>query len=197
MATTARLTRAERSAQTRDELLAAAQRRFFDAGYHATTVDAIADAAGYTKGAVYSTFGSKAGLFIALFDDIVDSRLAATRAIIDIDDSGSGASLKALADQPVEERNVRFLLLSIEFWVHAAREPALLAAFSERYRRLRASLAELAPQDSPIEPERWALVTLALSNGFALERLIDPKGVPGDLMADVQARLLAPVGSVR
>ena len=62
--------------------------------------------------------------------------------------------------------------------MHAAREPALLDAFSERYRRLRASLAELAPQDSPLDPQRWALVTLALSNGFALERLIDPDGVP-------------------
>ncbi len=188
---TARLTRAERSAQTRDELLEAAQQRFFAAGYHATTLDDIADAAGYTKGAVYSTFGSKAGLFLALFDEIIDQRLAATRAIVATEDSGSQASLQALAEQPVEERNARFLLLSIEFWVHAAREPALLDAFSERYRRLRASLAELAPPDSPLDPQRWALVTLALSNGFALERLIDPDGVPGDLMADVQARLLA------
>jgi AcrR family transcriptional regulator len=191
MAATARLTRAERSAQTRDELLAAAQRRFFAAGYHATTLDDVADDAGYTKGAVYSTFGSKAGLFLALFDDIVDQRLAATRAIIDRDDADAEAILQALADQPVEERNARFLLLSIEFWVHAAREPALLDAFSERYRRLRTSLAELAPAGSPLDPQRWALVTLALSNGFALERLIDPEGVPGDLMADVQARLLA------
>jgi AcrR family transcriptional regulator len=189
MTTTGRLTRAERSAQTRDELLEAAQRRFFESGYHATTVDDVADAAGYTKGAVYSTFGSKAGLFLALFDDMVDQRLAATRAIID---AGSQAGLRALADQPVDERNARFLLLSIEFWVHAAREPGLLDGFSERYRRLRASLAELAPPDSPLDPPRWALVTLALSNGFALERLIDPDGVPGDLMADVQARLLAP-----
>jgi AcrR family transcriptional regulator len=192
MATTARLTRAEKSAQTREELLAAAQRRFFEAGYHATTLDDVADAAGYTKGAVYSTFGSKAGLFLALFDAMVDERLASTRAIIDTEDSGSEASLQALADQPVEERNARFLLLSIEFWVHAAREPALLDAFSERYRRLRASLAELAPADSPLDPQRWALVTLSLSNGFALERLIDPDGVPGDLMADIQSRLLQP-----
>ncbi|MDP1848220.1 MAG: TetR family transcriptional regulator [Solirubrobacteraceae bacterium] len=190
MAATARLTRAERSAQTRGELLDAAQRRFFEAGYHATTIDDIADDAGYTKGAVYSTFGSKAAMFLALFDDIVDQRLAATRAITDHADTGSDASLQALADQPVEARNARFLLLSIEFWVHAAREPALLAAFSERYRRLRTSLAELAPPATTLEPERWALVTLALSNGFALERLIDPDGVPGDLMADVQARLL-------
>ncbi len=192
MAATARLTRAERSAQTRDELLGAAQRRFFDDGYHATTLGDIADDAGYTKGAVYSTFGSKAELFLALFDDIVDSRLASARAIIDADDSGSEASLRALAEQPAEERNARFLLLSIEFWVHAAREAARLEASSERYRRLRASIAELAPRDSPLDPQRWALVTLALSNGFALERLIDPDDVPGDLMADVQARLLQP-----
>jgi len=192
MAATARLTRAERSAQTRGELLEAAERRFFEAGYHATTIDDIADDAGYTKGAVYSTFGSKAAMFLALFDDIVDQRLAATRAIIDHEDSGSEASLQALADQPVDERNTRFLLLSIEFWVHAAREPELLAAISERYRRLRTSLAELAPAGTALDPERWALVTLALSNGFALERLIDPDGVPGDLMADVQARLLQP-----
>lgn len=191
MTATARLTRAERTAQTRGELLEAAQRRFFEAGYHATTVDDVADAAGYTKGAVYSTFGSKAGLFLALFDDIVDSRLAATREMMR-SDAGSEGVLRALAEQPADERNTRFLLLSIEFWVHAAREPTLLAAFSERYRRLRASLAELAPQDSPLGAERWALVTLALSNGFALERLIDPYGVPGDLMADVQTRLLAP-----
>ena len=70
--------------------------------------------------------------------------------------------------------------------------PELLDGFSERYRRLRASLAELAPADSPLDPQRWALVTLALSNGFALERLIDPDGVPGDLMADMQRRLLQP-----
>ncbi len=76
--------------------------------------------------------------------------------------------------------------------MHAAHEPALLDAFSERYRRLRASLAELAPAESPMDPPRWALVTLALSNGFALERLIDPDGVPADLMADVQPRVLAP-----
>jgi AcrR family transcriptional regulator len=195
VAATARLTRAERSAQTRIELLDAAQRRFFEAGYHATTLDDVAVDAGYTKGAVYSTFGSKAGLFLALFDDIVDRRLAATREIIDGGDSGSEASLQALAAQPVDERNARFLLLSIEFWVHAAREPAVMEAFAERYRRLRASLAELAPADSPIDPQRWALVTLALSNGFALERLIDPDGVPDDLMAEAQARLLAGGGA--
>ena len=67
--------------------------------------------------------------------------------------------------------------------------PRCSTEFSARYRRLRASLAEIGPQDSPLGRERWAIVTLALANGLALERLIDPDGVPGDLMAAVQARI--------
>jgi hypothetical protein len=38
-------------------------------------------------------------------------------------------------------------------------------------------------------------VTLALSNGLALERVIDPDGVPDDLMATVQRRIVSPHGA--
>jgi AcrR family transcriptional regulator len=188
-----RQTRAERTAATRRDLIAAAERRFFVTGYHGTTLDDIADEAGCTKGAIYSTFKSKAGLFLALFDEVIDRRLNEIRALLAPHES-SEARLDALARQPTDDRNAQFLLLSIEFWVHAAREPALLDAFSARYRRLRANLAELAPQTSPLGPERWALVTLALSNGIALERVIDPGGVPGDLMAAVQQLIVRPDG---
>jgi AcrR family transcriptional regulator len=192
--TTARLTRSERAAVTRRELLEAAERRFFEHGYHGTTLDDIADGAGYTKGAVYSTFRSKAGLFLALFDEMVERRLRETRALMSAGDE-SGDLLAALARQPVDAANTRFLLLAIEFWVHAAREPALLAELGARYRRLRGGLAEFAPSASVLAPEHWAIVTLALSNGLALERLIDPAGVPGDLMAAVQAQLVRPPAS--
>ncbi len=151
MATTARLTRAERSAQTRRELLAAAQRHFFEAGYHATTRrrhrrrrPATRRAPSTRRSAARP--GSSSRCSTTSSSSVWRRRGRSSRS----GDSGSEASLQALAEQPVEERDARFLLLSIEFWVHAAREPALLEAFSERYRRLRASLAELAPQDSPL-----------------------------------------------
>jgi AcrR family transcriptional regulator len=190
MATT-RLTRRERSAQTRRELLEAAERRFFERGYHGTTLDDIADDAGYTKGAVYSTFKSKAGLFLALFDEVVDRRMRELRELLAPHDRPEDL-VAALARQPAAEVNAQLLLLAIEFWVHAAREPALLDEFAARYRRLRASLAELAPASGALGSERWAIVTLALSNGLALERLIDPVGVPDDLMAAVQAQIGRP-----
>ena len=186
--TTTRLTRSERSAQTRRELLDAAERRFFRDGYHGTTLDDIADEAGYTKGAVYSTFKSKGGLFVALFDEVVARRIEEIRLLLD--EHEGVAKIAALARQPVDDRNAQFLLLSIEFWVHAARDPELLDAFAASYRRLRAKLAELAPRGAPFDAETWATMTLALSNGLALERLIDPDSVPGDLMAAVQQRVL-------
>ena len=189
--TAPRLTRAERSAATRGDLLAAAERRFFVTGYHGTTLDDIADDAGYTKGAVYSTFKSKAGLFLALFDEVNDRRLQEIRAALERHDTWQ-ARLAALAARPTDDRDAQFLLLSIEFWVHAAREPELLEAFSERYRRMRGAVAEIAPPTSPLGPEQWARVTVALSNGLTLERVIDPDGVPGDLMAQVQLRISRP-----
>lgn len=184
----ARLSRSERTAHTRRELLAAAERRFFVHGYHGTTLDDIADEAGYTKGAVYSTFKSKAGLFLALFDEVTERRLQELRELLAPHDDDE-ARFRALGERPVDERNTQFLLLAIEFWTHAAREPAVLEEFSARYRSFRAALAELGPRDSSLGADRWAIVTLALANGLALERLIDPTGVPSDLMAAVQARI--------
>ena len=189
-ATTTRLTRVQRTALTRRELLDVAERRFFRDGYHATTLEGIADEAGYTKGAVYSTFKSKGGLFLALLDDVVERRLGEFRTLVA--EHGIGEQiLAALAQQPVDERDTQFSLLSIEFLVHAAHEPALLCEFAARYRRLRSGLAEIGPAaDGLGGSQRWAVVTMALSNGLVLERLIDPDAVPDDVMATAQARLL-------
>jgi AcrR family transcriptional regulator len=188
-----RLTRTERAALTRRDLLEVAERRFFRDGYHGTSLDDVAEEAGYTKGAVYSAYQSKAGLFLALMDEVIARRLEDTRRLLDTHPTGEG-KLAALARQPIDRRNLRFSLLAIEFLVHAARDPTLLADYAERHRRLRSSLAELAPPDAALAADRWAQVTLALSNGLALEWLLDPDGLPGDLMATVQAQLACPAG---
>lgn len=61
-------TRTRKRGRTRSDLLLAAARLVAERGYDATSVDDVASAAGYTKGAVYSHFGSKDGLFLAIFD---------------------------------------------------------------------------------------------------------------------------------
>ena len=66
--TTARLTHQERREQTRDDLIAAADRLFAEGGFHATSLDQIAAAAGYAKDAGYSNFASKEDLFFAVYE---------------------------------------------------------------------------------------------------------------------------------
>ncbi|HZU62212.1 MAG TPA: helix-turn-helix domain-containing protein, partial [Novosphingobium sp.] len=60
-----KLTRSQSQAQTRARLIEAAQQLFMRDGFAATSIDAIAEAAGYSKGAVYSNFGSKEDVFLA------------------------------------------------------------------------------------------------------------------------------------
>ena len=60
-----RLTRAESAERTRRRLLVAAQRVFFERGFHGASLEAVAEEAGLTKGAVYSRFEDKADLFLA------------------------------------------------------------------------------------------------------------------------------------
>ncbi|HWC87683.1 MAG TPA: TetR/AcrR family transcriptional regulator [Solirubrobacteraceae bacterium] len=192
--TRTRLSRSERSARTRSELLEVAERRFYRDGYHGTSLEAITEEAGYTKGAVYSVFESKAGLFLALLDEMIDRRLEEVAAAFAEHPLGP-ERVKAFAERPVDERAQRWRLLAIEFMVHAAREPELLEQFAARYRRMRAGLAALASETStPLGADSWAIVTLALANGLALERTIDPEAVPDDLMARAQRLLYPPRG---
>ena len=54
--------------EVRDRILDAASKVFAAEGFAGATIDAIGQAAGFTKGAVYSNFGSKDELFLALLD---------------------------------------------------------------------------------------------------------------------------------
>ncbi|MBF8184667.1 TetR/AcrR family transcriptional regulator [Nonomuraea sp. K274] len=62
-----RRTQAERSDETTARLVRAARDLFGGDGYAATSIDAVAAAAGMTKGAAYHQFGGKVELFRAAF----------------------------------------------------------------------------------------------------------------------------------
>ena len=63
----ARRTQAERTDATTAQLVEAAARLFGRDGYAATSIDAVAAAAGLTKGAAYHHFPAKAALFRVVF----------------------------------------------------------------------------------------------------------------------------------
>jgi AcrR family transcriptional regulator len=85
----ARRTQADRSAATREALIAAARRLFAAQGFAEVATDAIATEAGVTRGALYHQFADKVALFDAVVDaveaDIV-ARLAAQAAAAGVSD---------------------------------------------------------------------------------------------------------------
>lgn len=64
-----RPTRAENQQRTRARVLAAARDEFTDRGYRDAKIDAIAERAGLTRGAVYSNFPGKRALYFAVLVD--------------------------------------------------------------------------------------------------------------------------------
>lgn len=65
-----RRSQSERNAATRSALLAAARPLFGAAPFAEVPTQAIVDAAGVTRGALYHHFGDKKGLFLAVFDEV-------------------------------------------------------------------------------------------------------------------------------
>jgi AcrR family transcriptional regulator len=66
--TPTRRTQRQRSEATTSDVLTAARKLFAEAGYAATSLDAIAAAAGLTKGAIYHHFSSKREVFRAVYE---------------------------------------------------------------------------------------------------------------------------------
>ena len=144
MATRARLTRSERTEQTRAELVEAARLVFLRSGFHGASLEDISLEAGYTTGAVYSRFGGKDALFLAVLDDHIERRLRrymeAADAAPDFESAGR-EMLRAAVAAGREEPGWTPLLM--EFWMHAARREELRRAVLERHERQLDTVAEL------------------------------------------------------
>ena len=132
-----RLSRAEQNDRNRALLLDAARRVFLERGYYAATLDQIADEAGFSKGAVYSRFASKADMFLALLEDRIAERAAENGQLAgELAGTGNFAALLDLAER-AERGAPGWRLLVTEFRVHAARDPELNRRYAALHARTR------------------------------------------------------------
>jgi AcrR family transcriptional regulator len=193
-----RLTRAERSALTRAELMDSARRLFLRRGFHAASLELVAEEAGFTIGAVYSRFGSKADLFLAILDERIDQIVAEVARVASTDQPiPAHAELLAGRRMALLEREREWFPLVLEFWSHAARDERLQREFGARHERLVAAYAGLIEADYarlglplPLAPEVLARAVVAMGNGVALERLADPDRVPDGLLSTMAIAFL-------
>src|SRR6476646_6436884 len=181
-----RLSRAEQNDRNRALLLAAARRVFLERGYYAATLDQIADEAGFSKGAVYSRFASKADMFLALLEDRITERAGQnTQLAGELAGTGNFSALLELAEQ-AERDAPGWRLLVTEFRVHAARDPELNRRYAALHARTVNGVAQMfakvskdGAEDLPVPPRQLAELWLAIETGRALEHIVDPDALGG------------------
>lgn len=199
-----RTTREESHARTRAELLDAGARVFARRGYDGASVAEIAEEAGYSHGAVYSSFEGKQDLFLTLYERWVAKRVA------EIEDEWSehrplARAARAAADawRTRFDRDPEAFLLRLEFSTRVARDPQLRERLGRRVgavplaiERLIERLVQQEGRELALPAHEVALGLQALSLGLGLEALSNPEairpGLAGELAAVLTEAVQAP-----
>ena len=174
-------TRRPPRAQTREELIDAAAHVFARRGFDGASVEAVAEEAGFSTGAVYSNFDSKQELFLSLYEERIQRRRRElSDAVVRAGGREAGLASAAADVEQVFEADRDWFLLYFEFVLHAARNPS----FARRFQLVRQEgLAQLAEGltaglehagvESSITARELAEVIRALTHGMALDRLVE------------------------
>jgi AcrR family transcriptional regulator len=181
----------ERRADTRRRLLDAAAELFGERGIDGASIDAIAERAERTSGAVYDHFGGKDGLLFALLEGWVDD----VSAVISAELSTATTLDERLA---VLWRNVsspvagdgNWIALEHELWAYAARHEAARDHLARRYRAAWAGVTEAASEWTGESADVGAAV-IGLLFGLEMMRRIDPHAITDDLAIDALRGVVA------
>lgn len=184
-----RQTRAEKKADTRERLLAAAEAIAVNEGFGRITLEAVATAAGLTKGAIYSNFGSKEDLLIEVVTRLTPG-LNMTPELEDAPDLASMLERTAAAAAKAARTRTKQVVLITEFDALVMRDVKLRHAMKTAQAKARAADPETAEDwfakqgiEPPIPAEQFILVVNALVFGLIQRRVISGAGkVPDELI---------------
>jgi AcrR family transcriptional regulator len=189
-----RLTRVEAKARTREGILEAAETVFRREGYHGASLARIAAQAGFTTGAVYSTFASKADVMLALIERRSERRRGVWTELIetvsDVDEYVVEIGRRNAAEV-LAERD--WWAVVVEFQIVVGRDEDLRARYTELHKANRGALVEgmrtwleRTGETPQIPIEQLATVTTALFRGLVLEGLVAPAQMSEELFVNAQ-----------
>ncbi|GAA1827730.1 TetR/AcrR family transcriptional regulator [Microlunatus capsulatus] len=184
-----------RRADVRAQVVRAAAEAFAAQSYAEVSVSAIAAAAGFTKGAVYSNFGGKPQLFAAVFTALVGGALRDALAAVDTPGSDAPRAVAASLARGVVRGPLPGLLA--EFRALAARDPELAAVYSGLRLRQRIELEELLggvvdrlAVPAGLDLAVAATLLLTTVNSLAVEHATAPEAFPEPLVEAVLAHVM-------
>jgi AcrR family transcriptional regulator len=173
---------------TREKLFEAAARVFEEQGIGGASVEAIAAAAGFTRGAFYSNFKSKDELIIAMLEDHVEQAIRRSHELLALHRNLAEfiEAMKTM-DRNRQDPLGRSPLLHMEMILFVARAEKRRPDLAKRLRARRKMIADIVEttsknsgRNSHLNPTWTGAIMLALEDGFRLHRLIDPETTPAD-----------------
>lgn len=195
----ARLTRSESQARTRADLIATARDLFLADGYANTSLERVAEEAGYSKGAVYSNFRTKKELGLEVLELIHATKFTEVTELLAVGDGFEDQldRFQEWAEHTVGD--VGWTLLEFEFATVARDDPELQAALISSLAVVRGAvaiqvqtLADTMGTPLPVPAEDAATAILSMGIGLGMQRAIDPS-IPARLITDA-VRLLVTLG---
>jgi len=176
-----RLTRAQQQAQTRERLLAAAERVLARHGYGGASIDLITAEAGYSKGAIYSNFESKEAVFLELLRVYMERDMAELGRIVSLAPQQLSAALNAWLETMHCDSDCPLLVTELQ--LHARRNPAFAERYYARQDQQTRALARILERffeaqsvPLPMDPRDLAGCMTALAHGLSLQH---PQAEPG------------------
>jgi AcrR family transcriptional regulator len=163
-------------------LLDAAAELFAARGVDGASIDAIAEQAGRTSGAVYDHFGGKDGILFALLEGWVDDVAAVITAelatVTTLDEHM--ATLWRNVSQPVAGDG-RWIALEHELWSYAARNEEARQHLARRYQ---AAWSGVDAAFATTDGHRVGPAVIGLLLGLEMMRRIDPGAVTDELAVE-------------
>ncbi len=195
-----RLTREQSRDQTRARLLDAAEAMFVKKGFVGASVEDIALAAGYTRGAFYSNFDSKSDLLVELLRRDHEKMQADLRAIFEGGETREEMEARVMAYYSHLPQETDMFLLWVEARLLAVRDARFRTRFSaflqEKRQQLETYIEEFSVRvGTPklIAPPVLALGLMGLCDGLQFLASADPQGVTPALVEQVLTGFFARV----
>ena len=177
-----RLTPERRRGLTKEALVEAAAEVFARRGFHGASLDEIAESAGFTRGAIYSNFGGKEELMLAVLDEFTERQLREFGQAIEDMTHGTDEerSAAAAAVWSHTRRDLNITLLSLEMRLYALRTPGFRKRLAEAERRQQGRIREFITgvataegRQLRIDPADLAEILRAFSDGLSQMASVD------------------------